>query len=75
MIICSSNGDLDLSGPVGKSIIKVAGDELLTEIKKKYTGGIQHGDIAVVKGYKLQCTELYLAALFNWKPGFEKVSG
>ncbi|XP_071171378.1 protein mono-ADP-ribosyltransferase PARP14-like isoform X2 [Mytilus edulis] len=73
VIICSSNGDLDLSGPVGKSIIKVAGDELLTEIKKKYTGGIQHGEIAVVKGYKLQCTELYLAALFNWRPGFEKM--
>ncbi|CAC5406004.1 PARP10_14_15 [Mytilus coruscus] len=73
VIVCSSNGDLDLSGPVGKSIVKVAGNELLAEIKNKYTGGIKHGDIAVAKGYKLQCTELYLAALFNWKPGFEKV--
>lgn len=74
VIICSTNGELNLSGPAGKSIVNVAGEEINVEIKNKYKDGIKHGEIAVVKGYKLQCKEVYLAALSGWAPGGEQVN-
>ena len=64
-----------MSTPAGKSIAKVAGTEILDEIKNTYSEGITHGDIAVVSGYKLQCQKVYLTALPKWTTGGEKVSG
>ena len=64
-----------MTAPAGKSIAKVAGTEILDEIKNTYSEGIKHGDIAVLSGYKLQCQKVYLTALPKWTPGGEKVSG
>ncbi|XP_052099782.1 protein mono-ADP-ribosyltransferase PARP14-like isoform X2 [Mytilus californianus] len=73
VIICSTNGQLDLSGPAGKSMVNAAGPEILVEIKQKYSDGIEHGEIAVVSGYKMNCKEVYLAALPGWSHGGEKI--
>ncbi|CAG2200250.1 PARP10_14_15 [Mytilus edulis] len=73
VIICSTNGQLDLSGPAGRSITNAAGPEILGEIKTKYSDGIEHGDIAAVSGYKMTCKEVYLAALPGWSSGGEKI--
>ena len=73
MIVCSTNGQLDMSGPAGKSLVRGAGTQLLDDIKSDYSDGIQHGDIAVVQGYNLKCQEVYLAALPSFSPGAEKV--
>ena len=62
-----------MSGPVGNSLVNGAGKQLLGDIKSNFSGGIQNGDIAVVKGYNLQCQEVYLAALPSWSSGGEKV--
>ena len=64
-----------MSAPAGQSIVKVAGTEILDEIKNTYSEGIKHGDIAVVSGYKLQCQKVYLTALPKWTTGGKKVSG
>ncbi|XP_063432102.1 protein mono-ADP-ribosyltransferase PARP14-like isoform X2 [Mytilus trossulus] len=73
VIICSTNGQLDLSGPAGKSMVNAAGPEILAEIKLKYSDGIEHGEIAAVSGYKMNCKEVYLAALPGWSYGGEKI--
>ncbi|VDI56463.1 Hypothetical predicted protein [Mytilus galloprovincialis] len=73
VIICSTNWQLDLSCPAGKSIVNAAGPEILAEIKQKYSDGIEDGEIAAVRGFKLNCKEVYLAALPGWSYGGEKI--
>ncbi|XP_076101127.1 uncharacterized protein LOC143070915 [Mytilus galloprovincialis] len=73
VVICSTNGQLDLSGPAGRSITNAAGPEILGEIKTKYSDGIGHGEIAAISGYKMTCKEVYLAALPGWSSGGEKI--
>ena len=73
VIVCATNGRLGMSGLTGRSLVHVAGVQMLNEIRKTYGKGLQYGEVAVVKGYKLQCKEVYLAALPEWKPGSEQV--
>lgn len=54
-------------------MVSAAGPEILAEIKLKYSDGIEHGEIAAVSGYKMNCKEVYLAALPGWSYGGEKV--
>ncbi|XP_076101996.1 protein mono-ADP-ribosyltransferase PARP14-like isoform X2 [Mytilus galloprovincialis] len=72
VLVCSTNATLDLIGKAGSDLVKGAGQGLVQEIKIKYTGGIKHGDIAVLQGHGLNCQQVFLAALPSWKTGVEK---
>ncbi|CAG2248646.1 unnamed protein product [Mytilus edulis] len=72
VLVCSTNATLDLIGKAGSDLVKGAGQGLIQEIKIKYTGGIKHGDIAVLQGHDLNCQQVFLAALPSWRTGVEK---
>ncbi|CAG2237179.1 PARP10_14_15 [Mytilus edulis] len=72
VLVCSTNATLDLIGKAGSDLVKGAGQGLVQEIKSKYTGGIKHGDIAVLQGHGLNCQQVFLAALPSWRTGVEK---
>ncbi|XP_071171398.1 protein mono-ADP-ribosyltransferase PARP14-like [Mytilus edulis] len=72
VLVCSTNATLDLTGKAGSDLVKGAGQGLVQEIKSKYTGGIKHGEIAVLQGHGLNCQQVFLAALPSWRTGVEK---
>ncbi|XP_063432104.1 protein mono-ADP-ribosyltransferase PARP14-like [Mytilus trossulus] len=72
VLVCSTNATLDLIGKAGSDLVKGAGQGIVQEIKSKYTGGIKHGDIAVLQGHGLSCQQVFLAALPSWRAGVEK---
>ncbi|KAL4230092.1 hypothetical protein ACF0H5_010477 [Mactra antiquata] len=71
VIVNSTNAALFLNqGSISRSIATKAGKEILDECSKKYPNGICFGDIAVTKGYKLQCKHVYHVALPDWGSEF-----
>lgn len=73
VLVCSTNATLDLIGKAGSDLVKGAGQGLVQEIKSKYTGGIKHGEVAVLQGHGLNCQQVFLAALPSWRTGVEQV--
>ncbi|XP_071091046.1 protein mono-ADP-ribosyltransferase PARP15-like isoform X2 [Haliotis cracherodii] len=64
VIVNSTNCELNLrAGALSASILQEAGNKLEKKVKKRYPHGIQLGDFAITKGYKLQCAEIYHATL------------
>ncbi|XP_046365110.2 protein mono-ADP-ribosyltransferase PARP14-like [Haliotis rufescens] len=64
VIVNSTNCELNLrAGALSASILQGAGNKLEKKVKKLYPHGIQLGDLAITKGYKLQCAEIYHATL------------
>ncbi|XP_048249286.1 protein mono-ADP-ribosyltransferase PARP14-like [Haliotis rufescens] len=51
------------AGALSASILQEAGNKLEKKVKKLYPHGIQVGDLAITKGYKLQCAEIYHTTL------------
>ena len=68
VIVNSTSPGLHLkSGEISSSILRAAGDEILTECKQR--GNVEWGEIVVTEGYKLPCKAVYHGAL---KPFQEK---
>ncbi|KAL4231007.1 Appr-1'-p processing enzyme [Mactra antiquata] len=53
-------------GDLSKRILKRAGSSIQEEFKKNYSYGVRQGDIAVTKGYKLKCKQIYHGSLHRW---------
>ncbi|KAJ8297433.1 hypothetical protein KUTeg_023964 [Tegillarca granosa] len=63
LVICT-NPKLNLrQGGLSRNLLKAAGPEIQQECSYMYPDGIQPGQIAVTKGYKLPCKAVYFCAL------------
>ncbi|XP_029634043.1 protein mono-ADP-ribosyltransferase PARP14-like [Octopus sinensis] len=67
VIVNSTNKQLQLSnGSISKSILNAAGPQMQDECNQKYPRGISTSEIAVTKGYKLKCKNVFHLALPPW---------
>lgn len=72
MIVNTTSRNLDLNnGAVSKSILSNAGPEIQNELQNKWPNGINHGEIAFTKGYKLKCRHVIHGSVINWRDGKE----
>ncbi|XP_046838993.1 protein mono-ADP-ribosyltransferase PARP15-like [Xenia sp. Carnegie-2017] len=68
VIVNSTNEKMDLNAnPVGKALLKVAGNDILEECKK--IGEIKVGGVVVTGGGKLNCKSVYHVCLSEWQQG------
>ncbi|XP_036364551.1 protein mono-ADP-ribosyltransferase PARP15 isoform X7 [Octopus sinensis] len=67
VIVNSTNKSLQLnSGAVSKSILNAAGPQIQNECNEEYSRGISISEIAVTKGYNLNCKNVFHLALPYW---------
>jgi O-acetyl-ADP-ribose deacetylase (regulator of RNase III) len=67
VIVNSTQPSLKLdAGAVSATILAAAGQALQEECNKKYPKGIDNGDVAVTKGHKLSCQEVFHVTLSSW---------
>ncbi|XP_076462556.1 protein mono-ADP-ribosyltransferase PARP14-like isoform X2 [Babylonia areolata] len=67
VIVNSTGKDLNLSnGAVSKSVLQQAGSELQVEINNNYPNKVKFGDVAITKGYGLQCKHVFHVCLCGY---------
>ena len=68
VIVNSAHHSLDLTiGATSKSLLRAGGDDLQSEVKVKYPRGITPGKVAITKGGRLQCSQVYHGTLQKYE--------
>ena len=72
----STNPEMNFTqGGVSQAIYRMGGPDLEKECRKNYPKGIQLGEVAVTKGHRLRCKELYHITLdVKWSSMAKNVS-
>ncbi|KAH3790015.1 protein mono-ADP-ribosyltransferase PARP14-like [Dreissena polymorpha] len=63
VIVCSTSRTMDLTKGACHALLKVGGDSLQEECRKKYSNSLNKGVIAEIKPGKLQCKALFFVVL------------
>ncbi|XP_036364520.1 protein mono-ADP-ribosyltransferase PARP14-like [Octopus sinensis] len=67
VIVNNTNKNLQLNdGSLSKSILNAAGPQIQDECNQKYPQGISTSEIAITKGYNLNCENVFHLALPPW---------
>ena len=70
MIVCTTSQNLNLAGgAAGKSLLAEGGQSLKEDCARIIAnqGPINHGEIVKIKGGMIECKDIYLTSLPNWK--------
>lgn len=66
-MVVTASKDLKLkNGIVSKSVLEAAGDDIQNACDNNYPNGIDNGEIASTRGYKLPCRFVYFVSLPTW---------
>ncbi|KAH3790018.1 hypothetical protein DPMN_168212, partial [Dreissena polymorpha] len=63
VIVCSTSPQMDLTNGACNALLKVGGETLQEECKKKYNNNLKEGDVAEIGSGKLQCKAIFLVVL------------
>eukprot|EP00106_Octopus_bimaculoides_P016605 XP_014784047.1 PREDICTED: poly [ADP-ribose] polymerase 14-like [Octopus bimaculoides] len=67
VIVNSTNEHLLLdSGSISRFLLNAAGSEMQVECNQKYPQGISSSEIAITKGYNLNCKNVFHLVLPSW---------
>lgn len=67
MVITASK-ELKLKyGALSKSVLEAAGPDIQTACDNNYPSGVDYGDVAATRAYKLHCRFVYFGSLPDWK--------
>ncbi|OPL20876.1 poly, partial [Mytilus galloprovincialis] len=68
VMVITASKELKLKyGALSKSVLEAAGPDIQTACDNNYPSGVDYGDVAATRAYKLHCRFVYFGSLPDWK--------
>lgn len=68
VMVITASKELKLKyGALSKSVLEAAGPDIQTACDNNYPSGVDYGEVAATRAYKLHCRFVYFGSLPDWK--------